>query len=353
MKKRKQSAVPEKEIAAAPKRGKVVASARPRTAITKVRPQQQQQVEPRQEQQVPQQQQKSPQLQQNSPQLDIEAMAIQQGSEQPAADDAPVEDFYAEPEPDLKLEEMKGLLLKLQKHPSADSFLRPVFEAVIDKKYLKRYKEHVQRPMDLRTIQNKLAGNGYESHQECAADINQVWANVYIANGRASEVGTRAGEMERLFTHLYRRIEPRKIKLEDTEAEPEPHQVEPQQAEQPNAASMQLELPESINNQQAALSAVLVPLGLEHLSSRLAGEEIDRNALQLMSDGDLVEIGIPKGPRMKLCKWISQQRKDKPQSRESCLAAVAAAISKCVQAGVPKERVDAASQGIYTPPELD
>jgi len=59
---------------------------------------------------------------------------------------------------------------------------------------------------------------------------------------------------------------------------------------------------------QQAMNELLDTLGLEHLSERFGEEEIDCVVLKMMSDHDLKELGLCKGPRMKLCKWIAENK---------------------------------------------
>ena len=62
---------------------------------------------------------------------------------------------------------------------------------------------------------------------------------------------------------------------------------------------------------------LLVSLGLSHLTTQFDEEEIDCDALRIMTDHDLKELGIGKGPRMKLCRWIAEQKQQSvPQSYE-------------------------------------
>jgi hypothetical protein len=59
---------------------------------------------------------------------------------------------------------------------------------------------------------------------------------------------------------------------------------------------------------QTSLAAVLEPLGLQHLASMFEQEQVDCEALRIMNDDDLKEMGIGKGPRMKLCRWIADHK---------------------------------------------
>ena len=65
----------------------------------------------------------------------------------------------------------------------------------------------------------------------------------------------------------------------------------------------------------ASATDLLVSLGLSQLTAQFDEEEIDCDALLIMTDHDLKELGIGKGPRMKLCRWIAEQKQQSvPQS---------------------------------------
>ena len=45
-------------------------------------------------------------------------------------------------------------------------------------------------------------------------------------------------------------------------------------------------------------------LGLSKYASMLVEEEMDIGVLRMCSDADMLEIGLPKGPRLKLMKYF-------------------------------------------------
>jgi len=57
------------------------------------------------------------------------------------------------------------------------------------------------------------------------------------------------------------------------------------------------------------MGELLSSLGITQLTAQFEKEEIDIDALQMMDDGDLKELGVAMGPRKKLSKWISEHAK--------------------------------------------
>ena len=57
------------------------------------------------------------------------------------------------------------------------------------------------------------------------------------------------------------------------------------------------------------VSGLLLSLGIAQLTAQFEKEQIDMDALKMMNDDDLKELGIAMGPRKKLSKWISEQAK--------------------------------------------
>ena len=57
------------------------------------------------------------------------------------------------------------------------------------------------------------------------------------------------------------------------------------------------------------MGELLSSLGITQLTAQFEKEEIDIDALQMMEDGDLKELGVAMGPRKKLSKWISEHAK--------------------------------------------
>ena len=74
----------------------------------------------------------------------------------------------------------------------------------------------------------------------------------------------------------------------------EQHHKQPQQVEE-----VLLEDP-SAEPADAPIAALLTSLRLDKYHAVLAEQEVDMEALALMDEGDLKELGLPKGPRVKL-----------------------------------------------------
>lgn len=71
-----------------------------------------------------------------------------------------------------------------------------------------------------------------------------------------------------------------------------------------------------IENKVARLGMCLTAMGLGKYCAKFAENEVDLEALALMSEGDLVDIGIPKGPRLKILNAVAQ-RGSQPQQLNS------------------------------------
>lgn len=78
---------------------------------------------------------------------------------------------------DREYEFCKKAIKKLQDHPLAYVFLVPVNTDITP-----GYLDVIKHPMDLGTIENKLATNKYHSAKEFVADVNLVWENAIQFN---------------------------------------------------------------------------------------------------------------------------------------------------------------------------
>ena len=76
----------------------------------------------------------------------------------------------------------------------------------------------------------------------------------------------------------------------------EQHHKQPQQVEE---VPLEEQDP-SAEPADAPIAALLTSLRLDKYHAVLAEQEVDMEALALMDEGDLKELGLPKGPRVKL-----------------------------------------------------
>lgn len=93
-----------------------------------------------------------------------------------------------------------AIINKVQARKGADWFSSPVdFEALglID------YPQIVKKPMDLKTVREKIERHDYQTKQECAADIRCVWSNAMTYNSIGSSVYCAAKNMSDFFESLY------------------------------------------------------------------------------------------------------------------------------------------------------
>ena len=54
------------------------------------------------------------------------------------------------------------------------------------------------------------------------------------------------------------------------------------------------------------VDAMLAKLGLSAYAATLAREDVTLATLKVMTDDDLAELGLPKGPRVQLLAWAKQ-----------------------------------------------
>lgn len=92
-----------------------------------------------------------------------------------------------------KAEEM---LEKLWCHKAAEIFKEPVDPVALG---VPTYFEIVKQPMDFGTIKNKLKRGEYENIEDFESDIELVFSNCYLFNGKESEVGKICSEVESFY----------------------------------------------------------------------------------------------------------------------------------------------------------
>jgi hypothetical protein len=62
----------------------------------------------------------------------------------------------------------------------------------------------IKTPMDLSTIQRRLADNAYASVNQWKSDVDLVWSNALLYNGPDSYVAVISRELEKLFQEAFR-----------------------------------------------------------------------------------------------------------------------------------------------------
>lgn len=65
---------------------------------------------------------------------------------------------------------------------------------------------------------------------------------------------------------------------------------------------------DELDPQWSTVQLFLIASGLREYASRFISEQIDLDALVLLSDEDLKSLGLPLGPRKKLLRAIDQRR---------------------------------------------
>lgn len=79
----------------------------------------------------------------------------------------------------------------------ADPFLAPV-----DIKLIPDYKDAIQEPMDLGTVEQKLKNGDYESGYQFAMDVRLIWSNSFYYNAKGSDLYHMTMELSSLFEKL-------------------------------------------------------------------------------------------------------------------------------------------------------
>uniref|UniRef100_A0A8R1DI64 Bromo domain-containing protein n=1 Tax=Caenorhabditis japonica TaxID=281687 RepID=A0A8R1DI64_CAEJA len=80
---------------------------------------------------------------------------------------------------------MNTVLKEASKHKHVWPFQKPVDAVGL---CIPLYHEKIARPMDLKTIENRLKSTYYTCAQECIDDIETVFNNCYIFNGKEDDV---------------------------------------------------------------------------------------------------------------------------------------------------------------------
>jgi hypothetical protein len=94
-------------------------------------------------------------------------------------------------------------------HPLSWLFQRPVDE---ERDGAPDYYETVKTPMDFATVLSRLQSGAHSSAERWQRDIDQVWENCELYNGRDSEFQPLVNEMRRVVRRGSRALPPRGLK---------------------------------------------------------------------------------------------------------------------------------------------
>ena len=89
-------------------------------------------------------------------------------------------------------------------HPIAEIFISPV-DPELDG--CPDYFDVVKKPSDLTTVRTNLQNYKYQSIQDFKKDVDQIWENAILYNGRLSLPAFMAEELEKIFHKHLRQIE--------------------------------------------------------------------------------------------------------------------------------------------------
>ncbi|ORD94782.1 BDF1 [Enterospora canceri] len=106
---------------------------------------------------------------------------------------------------------LNNIMRKMRANANAGPFLQPVDPVALG---IPDYAEKIKEPMDLGTIKKKLADNSYTSNEQFKTDMNLIFNNCYLYNGKSSPVGQMGVELEKAFINAYEAIENTKEEVE-------------------------------------------------------------------------------------------------------------------------------------------
>jgi hypothetical protein len=100
------------------------------------------------------------------------------------------------PLPDGLLSSCVEILDDLCCHPISDIFLNPVDP---DLDNVPTYLDVVKHPSDLGTVRQRLLSHTYATIDDFERDVNQIWENAILFNGRTSLIGAMAARLGHIF----------------------------------------------------------------------------------------------------------------------------------------------------------
>ncbi|KAF9579276.1 hypothetical protein BGW38_004527, partial [Lunasporangiospora selenospora] len=96
-----------------------------------------------------------------------------------------------------------SIIKQLKRHRDAAPFLLPVDPVALK---IPDYPQIVKKPMDLSTAERKLNNIEYDTADEFVTDINLIFSNCYLYNGREAPVSLFAANLESIFINSLRHM---------------------------------------------------------------------------------------------------------------------------------------------------
>ena len=97
-----------------------------------------------------------------------------------------------------------SIIDSLMSHPIAEIFISPV-DPKLDN--CPDYFDIIKKPSDLTTVRSSVEQDKYKSIQEFKKDVDQIWENAILYNGRMSLPAFMAEELEKIFHKQLRQVE--------------------------------------------------------------------------------------------------------------------------------------------------
>lgn len=136
-----------------------------------------------------------------------------------------------------------AIIKQLKRHRDAGAFLQPVDPVALR---IPDYPTVVKNPMDLSTVERKLNNLEYDTVDDFVQDVNLIFANCYLYNGRESPIAIFASNLESAFTSSLRYMPKENIK-----ATPETHKDSAKKAS-PAKAKKEVVKKEDVKSQAPA-----------------------------------------------------------------------------------------------------
>ena len=100
---------------------------------------------------------------------------------------------------DFQKQRCLSVMDDISRRSTSQMFAEPV-DPIRDN--LPKYFKIVKRPMDLRTVREKLEGDKYETVDDWKSDMELIWENAFLYNGKSSYMYDVAKHLQNVFKEL-------------------------------------------------------------------------------------------------------------------------------------------------------
>jgi len=104
------------------------------------------------------------------------------------------------------------IIKHLLNHKFAGPFVTPVDPVALQ---IPDYLDVIKNPMDLGTVEDKLLHGEYENVDEMADDVNLVWFNCEMYNGKDHDIVKMAKTLKKIFDKFYNQLKTKSFEEND------------------------------------------------------------------------------------------------------------------------------------------